>query len=155
MGLGGGTSVGFSYGGDLLNSRLFIKFQSNAMWGPGNFAGVGVSGDLGSGAVPSGINTTGGYHTEVNRGGGVSWSAGYDQPMDGSGGSASGFHERLPFGRLGVGYGWSVGSGWFNSSTVGLPSAADAMNMLIDSTNSFLHTNRIPFHLRQIQSPCE
>ncbi len=158
VGVGGGSAVGVSYGGDLLNSRLYFEFQANGMTGMGLFAGVGVSGELGTGAVPAGVASSWGFHFEGNRGGGIAWSGGVDVAMSDSGstptgGGIAGGHERLPFGRLGAGVGYSAGSGAYTQSTVGLPSIADALNAAIGAMNGLLHGQGIPLQLQEIPPP--
>lgn len=47
VGVGGGASLWFSYGGNLLDSRIFVQVQAAGMAGFGVYAGIGVSGQGG------------------------------------------------------------------------------------------------------------
>jgi len=68
VGGSGGTSLGVSYGGSLLDISLYIQFQASGMIGSGVFAGVGISDGGGPDAVSSGITSTDSMNAEVNVG---------------------------------------------------------------------------------------
>ena len=74
VGVSGGTSVGFSYGGSLLDTSAFLQVQASGMVGTGIYGGVGISGQVGGGTIPSGITTTDTWHSELNVGGGIGGS---------------------------------------------------------------------------------
>lgn len=128
---GGGLSpLGISYGGSLLDTRLFVQSQAYGLVGLGGFLGVGVSLQGGPGAISGGLTTALGVHGEVDVGtppSPVSFSVTGDW-FPGSGGDIGGFHSALPGGRLGVGIGAFGGIGPTSQVTFGLPSLRDLIN---------------------------
>jgi hypothetical protein len=136
IGVSGGLNfLGFSYGGSLLDSRLFIQVQAAAMVGGGIYGGVGVQVQGGGGDVGAGVHSVSSWHEEASAGilGGVSAGADYDMG-DGHLSSAGGYHGKLPLGRVGAGVGMAAGGGVGTTSTIGSGTFRDALNWLSSKT---------------------
>jgi hypothetical protein len=129
VGVSGGPSVGFSYGGSLLDSRLFLHTQAAAMLG-GIYGGVGFSVQGGAEAVGFGISSPESWHAEVRAGFGGGGSLGADVARDAQVSGGGGYHGRLPLGRIGVGIGFAAGGGAATTSTIGYPSRREVLNWL-------------------------
>jgi hypothetical protein len=127
IGVSGGSGLGFSYGGSLLDSRFFLQFQGAGMVGTGIYGGVGVSAQGGPGAVGAGFTTTESWHSEASLGVGGGATAGFDVALNGQV-AGGGYHGRLPLGRLGFGVGAAAGTGIGSSSTAGFGSFRDLLN---------------------------
>lgn len=109
IGVSVNLSFGFSYEGNILDSRFFGQFQVAGMVGTGIYAGWGVSAQGGPGAIGSEVSAGLTSHSELNVGAGVSGSVVVDQTLDGI--DAGGYHGRLPYGRFGEGMGLAAGTG--------------------------------------------
>ena len=136
MGGGGGLSpLGISYGGSLLDTRLFVQSQAYGLFGLGAFFGVGISAQVGPGAIAGGTSTARGVHGEADVGTPplpVSFSVTGDW-FPQSGGNAGGFHGRLPGGRLGSGFGVFAGIGPASQASYGLPTVRELVNYTASS----------------------
>lgn len=129
VGGSGGSALGLSYGGSLLDTSIFLQFQASAFVGAGVFAGVGIGVAGGQGSVPDGITSTTTIHSEVNVGAGLGGSASFDLAADGTLG-AGGYAGNLPGGRLGVGLGAAAGVGVSTITSVGAPTLRDLLRSL-------------------------
>ena len=114
VGLGGsgGTGVGFSWGGDLLNSGPFLQFQAAGIVGTGTYAGWSVTFSGSNGSIPDYVNSTMAFHNETNIAVGVGGGYSFDVAPDGST-SVSGY-------RGGLGGGAASGVGGSLTTTVPL-----------------------------------
>ena len=124
-------SFGFSYEGSILDSRFYVQFQAAGMVGSGVYAGWGVSGQAGPGAVgpESSVGLT--SHSELNVGVGMGGSLVVDQTLGGI--EAGGYQGRLPFGRVGVGRGVAAGTGVAVNATQPTMTIRELWNSLHDS----------------------
>jgi IS66 C-terminal element len=111
IGVSGGTSVGISYAGSLLYSRMFIQVQAAGLIGSGIYGGVGISAQGGGGSVGYGISSTDTRHAEVSSGIGLGGSAGVDYAQGGQFSGGGGYYGKLPLSRVRVGVGLTAGGG--------------------------------------------
>jgi hypothetical protein len=121
VGASGGTGVGFSYGGSLLNSGLFLQVQAAGTVGSGIYAGWSATFSGSQGSIPDYISSTGALHTEGNFGVGV--GGGYSVDLTDGSASVSGY-------RGGLGVGAAAGLGGSTTTTVPLFTIGELLQFL-------------------------
>lgn len=139
---GGGSSLGISYGGSLLDTRLFGQAQAYGLIGIGLYGGVGLSASGGAGAAPRGGTYGNGAHFEFDISGPVGLSVTRDQFTNSSSGTG-GYQARIPGGRLGVGAGIFMGGGPTTQTTYGLPTLGELWNSTADLLSPIID---LPLH---------
>jgi len=112
VGASGGTGVGFSWGGNLLNSGLFLQFQAAGIIGAGTYAGWSITLSGSQGSIPNYVSSTTAFHDETNIAVGAGGGYSVDVAQDGSS-SVSGY-------RGGLGGGAASGGGLSTTTTVPL-----------------------------------
>lgn len=124
--------AGVSYGGSIFDSRLTLQGQVASVYGGGLYAGIGLTGQIGGGAIPGGFSGSLGFHAEGNVAQGVSFSVSADRPIDGSPNSMGGWADvpSVKGGRLGVGLGIAGGYGSSATGSYGFPSLREIGNAL-------------------------
>ena len=130
FGASGETSVGISFGGSILDTRAFAQFQGAQLAGFGIHLGAGVTGEIQPGPVNLGVTSVNGAGILVAT---PVLNVQYDSYDDG--GSVSGFHDKLPMGRLGAGGGYFAGFAAIKQSIVGAPTLREIANFGLRKLN--------------------